>query len=89
MYEVSNRKCFGGPYKVPITQFNRQTWWPPKWIECDCGEHAEHIFYRKNGNPYPTKRWHCDTCHREYQIIEYTTNFILLENDSVKQTNKN
>ncbi len=51
MYEVSNRKCFGGPYKVPITQFNRQTWWPPKWIECDCGEHAEHIFYRKKGTP--------------------------------------
>ena len=47
MYEVSNRKCFGGPYKVPITQFNRQTWWPPKWIECDCGEHAEHIFTEK------------------------------------------
>ena len=51
MYEVSNRKCFGGPYKVPITQFNRQTWWPPKWIECDCGEHAEHIFTEKKGTP--------------------------------------
>lgn len=79
MYEVSNRKCFGGRYKIPITQFNRQTWWPPKWIECDCGEHAENVCIRRNGMPYPTNRWRCPSCQREYQQIERTTNFSLVE----------
>lgn len=35
------RKCYGGQWKVPITPYNQRLYWPPAWIECDCGELAK------------------------------------------------
>lgn len=34
------RKWYGGQWKVPITHYNKHLYWPPNWIECDCGELA-------------------------------------------------
>lgn len=41
------RKCFGGQWKIPITPYNRRLYWPPSWIECDCGELAKQVREKK------------------------------------------
>lgn len=48
---VFERKCYGDQGKVPITPYNQRWYWPPDWIECDCGD-LEKITVRKGNSFY-------------------------------------
>lgn len=50
---VFERKCYGDQGKVPVTPYNQRWYWPPDWIECDCGD-LEKITVRK-GNSFLLK----------------------------------
>ena len=52
------RKCYGGQWKVPITPYNQRLYWPPAWIECDCGELAKQSREKKGDHLYPNGATH-------------------------------
>ena len=76
---TEERKCYGGQWKVPITRFNRRMYWPPTWIECDCGELAGEIHVKKSDFFYPNGHYLCKACQREYDHIKGTMHFILVK----------
>jgi len=75
------RKCFGGQWKIPITPYNRRLYWPPSWIECDCGELAKQVREKKGDHFYPNGRYLCNTCHREYEKVAGYDRFDLVNNE--------
>lgn len=74
------RKCFGGQWKIPITPYNRRLYWPPSWIECDCGGLAKQVREKKGDHYYPNGRYLCNTCHREYEKVDGYDRFNLVNN---------
>jgi len=75
------RKCYGGQWKVPITPYNKRLYWPPSWIECNCGELAQQVNERKYEFMYPTDFYQCKICQRRYQLITGTNRFVLVDTD--------
>ena len=76
---AEERQCYGGQWKVPITPYNRRLYWPPSWVECDCGELAKQVYVKKGDFFYPNGHYLCKTCHREYQKIDGRNYFILVK----------
>ena len=74
---TEERKCYGGQWKVPITPYNRRLYWPPSWIECDCGELAKQVYVKKGDFFYPNGHYLCKTCQREYRKVDGRDQFIL------------
>lgn len=75
---AEERKCYGGQWKVPITPYNQRLYWPPAWIECDCGELAKQSREKKGDHLYPNGRYLCNTCQREYEKINGRNQFVLV-----------
>ncbi len=76
---TEERKCYGGQWKVPITPYNRRLYWPPSWIECDCGELAKQVYVKKGDFFYPNGHYLCKACQREYQKVDGRDQFILVK----------
>ena len=74
---VFERKCYGDQGKVPVTPYNQRWYWPPDWIECDCGDLVK-ITVRKGNSFYSNGHYLCKTCDREYRKIDGTNRFVLV-----------
>lgn len=81
---TEERNSYGGQWKVPITPYNKRLYWPPKWVQCDCGELAQQGRVRKSEFFYPTEFYHCKNCQRTYQLITGTSRFVLVTDDEKK-----
>ncbi|MEO2553526.1 hypothetical protein [Enterococcus casseliflavus] len=71
-------RSYGGQWKIPITLYNRRLYWPPSWIECDCGELAKQVYVKKGDFWYPNGHYICKVCQREYQKVDGRDYFILV-----------
>lgn len=77
IHMVFERKCYGDQGKAPITPYNQRWYWPPDWIECDCGD-LEKITVRKGNSFYSNGHYLCKTCDREYRKIDGINRFVLV-----------
>lgn len=80
---AEERKCYGGQWKIPITPYNRRLYWPPSWIQCDCGELAKQVYVRKGDFLYPNGHYLCKACQREYQKVDGRDHFILVQPNEI------
>ncbi|WP_429960502.1 hypothetical protein [Enterococcus sp. AZ012] len=80
---AEERKCYGGQWKIPITPYNRRLYWPPSWIQCDCGELAKQVYVRKGDFLYPNGHYLCKACQREYQKVDGRDHFILVQQNEI------
>lgn len=60
---------------------NRRLYWPPSWIECDCGELAKQVREKKGDHFYPNGRYLCNTCHREYEKVDGYDRFDIVHDE--------